>query len=174
MSGRETQREIVSSDVIPVLPAMKLLFLMCTLSIALPNALPQGRQVWVFLPLLQMRSLRLEEVKCLPGLSSLWNKDNPTEGPDPSGREEPLGQRADSGPSPLSRTFHIGALLICIRGTLGSELISPQSHRVLLDGHPTLSNNPTAHMVSCPQGEALSPAPHHVLVPLPTPNKKRG
>ena len=55
MSGRETQREIVSNDVIPVLPAMKLLFLMRTLSVALPNALPQGRQVWVFLPLLQMR-----------------------------------------------------------------------------------------------------------------------
>ena len=102
---------------------------------------------------------------CL-GLSSLWNKNNPSGGPDPTFQEEPLGQRADTGPSPLPRSSHIGALLIFLRGTLASELTSSRSHRVFLDGHPTLSNNPATHTVLCPQMEVLSPASPSSLTSL--------
>ena len=119
-----------------------------------------------FLPFYRWDNWGLKMWNGFLGCHLYGTKNNPTGAPDPTAQEEPLGQRADTGLSPLPRSSHIGVLLLFLRGTLASEPISPWGHRVFLDGHPTLSNSPATHTVSRPQVEVLSPASPSSLTSL--------
>lgn len=156
MSGGENQGEIGTSHRILVLLAVRHLPLMGTLPSHLPKALLQrkGRQIWVSLPLLQTRSPRLKDGRCLPqGWSSSWNKTAQLEDQSPLPEGSP-GREGRLWSLPITKAFPHRGLPHFQKGTLPGELSFPSGYRVLLDGSPPQSLN--TYRGQAPQGSLVT------------------
>lgn len=164
--GRRKAGRNSSHHLFPGLPVMKHLPLQGSLPFHLPKALPQGkgRQIWVFLPLSQIRQWRLKDGCRLPQGRHLYRTKTAqleSEASEPHCQKGAPGQRADSGPYLLPRpSSHIWVSLICKRGPFPvSSLPFPVTRCFLM----ALSCSLTTRTGFKPHREALSPAsPSHL------------
>lgn len=94
--------EMASPPVTSIVPTMQDLPLVGTPLFYLPKTLPQGRQIWVFLPFCRGGNWSWKMQNPCPKVGHLDGaKRAQPEDQKPPAREEPLVHRADSGPFPL-------------------------------------------------------------------------